>query len=102
MTYPEYRNHLVLMQVAPPTRTEVPGYRETTSFFETTTGQVNGQLTEFDWVPIRYLNKAYSQQNLVGMYMAAAGRPGHATARRYEPGGQRIHRGPRRERSWAS
>ena len=71
VTYPEYRNHLVLMQVAPPTRTEVPGYRETTSFLETTTGQVNGQLAEFDWVPIRYLNKAYSQQNLVGMYMAA-------------------------------
>ena len=71
ISHTEYRNHLVLMQVAPPTRTQVPGYREITSFLETTTGRINGQLAEFDWVPIRYLNKAYSQQALVGMYMAA-------------------------------
>jgi trehalose 6-phosphate synthase len=71
ISHTEYRNNLVLMQVAPPSRTQVPGYRETTSFLETTTGQINGQLAEFDWVPIRYLNKAYSQQALVGMYMAA-------------------------------
>jgi len=69
--YPKEHGQVTLMQVAPPSRTQVPGYRETTSFLETTTGQINGQLAEFDWVPIRYLNKAYSQQALVGMYMAA-------------------------------
>jgi len=34
-------------------------------------GRVNGRFAEFDWSPIRYLNKSFSQQSLAGFYRSA-------------------------------
>ena len=70
-TFPEYRGRVVFMQVAPPSRTKVPGYRETRRVLETMTGHINGKLADVDWAPIRYLNRSYSPLALTGMYRAA-------------------------------
>ncbi len=70
-TYPEYRGRVVFLQVAPPSRSEVPGYRETRRVLETRTGHINGRYADVDWAPIRYLNRSCSQQALAGMYRAA-------------------------------
>jgi trehalose 6-phosphate synthase len=34
-------------------------------------GHVNGQFADYDWVPLRYVNKAYNHIALVGLYRSA-------------------------------
>ena len=70
-TFPDYRGRVVLMQVSPPSRSKVPGYREARRVLEATTGHINGKLADVDWVPIHYLNRSYTQRALAGMYRAA-------------------------------
>ncbi len=67
-TYPAYRGRLTLMQVAPPSRSEVPEYREIRRQLETQAGHINGRFAEFDWVPINYLNKSFTRHDLAVFY----------------------------------
>ena len=59
------------MQIAPPSRSEVPEYREIRRTLEAESGHINGRYAEFDWVPINYLNKSYTRQDLAGFYHAS-------------------------------
>ncbi|MCH7957785.1 MAG: alpha,alpha-trehalose-phosphate synthase (UDP-forming) [Proteobacteria bacterium] len=67
-TRPEYRGKVTLMQIAPPTRSEVPEYREIRRNLETEAGHINGRFADFDWTPIHYLNKSFKRQNLAGFF----------------------------------
>jgi trehalose 6-phosphate synthase len=67
-TYPERRNHVVLLQIAPSSRADVPEYQEIRGRLEATAGYVNATYAEFDWVPIRYLNKGFSRKMLAGFF----------------------------------
>ncbi|MFQ5785179.1 MAG: alpha,alpha-trehalose-phosphate synthase (UDP-forming) [Alphaproteobacteria bacterium] len=70
-TYPDARGRVSLMQIAPPSRIEVPEYADIRRALEATAGHINGRFAEFDWVPIRYLNKAFSRRALAGLYRAS-------------------------------
>ena len=67
-TRPEYRGKVTLMQIAPPTRSEVPEYREIRRNLETEAGHINGRFADFDWTPIHYLNKSFKRQHLAGFF----------------------------------
>ncbi len=67
----EHRSRVTLMQVAPPTRGQVAQYRALRRELEGLAGHVNGKYAEFDWVPIRYLNKTFSRNTLAGFYRMA-------------------------------
>jgi len=69
--YPANRGRLVMLQVAPPSRTGVPEYQEIRQQLESVVGHVNGTYAEFDWIPIRYLNKGFRRQTLAGFYRIA-------------------------------
>jgi trehalose 6-phosphate synthase len=69
--YPNAQNNLVMMQVAPPTRTGVRQYEEIRSELEQTAGRINGRFSEMDWVPIRYLNKGIDRKTLMGLFRHA-------------------------------
>lgn len=69
--YAGNRGHVTLMQIAPPTRSDVAEYQEIRQTLETLAGHINGAFAEFDWVPIRYLNKSFSRRNLLGFFRAA-------------------------------
>jgi trehalose 6-phosphate synthase len=69
--YPENRGHVSYMQIAPPSRTELPSYREIRSKLEGMAGHINGKFAEFDWVPIRYLNKSFKRDLLMGFFRSA-------------------------------
>jgi trehalose 6-phosphate synthase len=69
--YPETRGHVTLMQIAPPTRSEVPEYLEIRRTLEAAAGHINGRFAEFDWTPLRYLNKTFNQRALVGFFRAS-------------------------------
>lgn len=64
--YPANRGRVVMMQIAPPSRQDVPEYAQLRQQLESEAGHVNGAYAEFDWNPIRYLNKGFSRRILAG------------------------------------
>jgi len=69
--YPQTRGSTTLLQIAPPSRSEVPEYREIRRALEGAAGNINGRYAEFDWTPLRYLNKSFPHRVLTGFYRAA-------------------------------
>ena len=69
--YPQTRGRTVFMQIAPPSRSDVPEYREIRRELEAAAGNINGRFAEFDWTPLRYLNKSFNHRILTGFYRAA-------------------------------
>ncbi|MBO9664815.1 alpha,alpha-trehalose-phosphate synthase (UDP-forming) [Dokdonella sp.] len=69
--HPEWRSKLSLLQIAPPSREDVPEYRELRSRLERLAGATNGRYAEPDWVPIRYVNRSFQQETLAGFYRSA-------------------------------
>ncbi len=69
--FPEVRGQVTLMQIAPPTRSEVPEYTQIRRILETAAGHINGRFAEFDWMPLRYLNKSFNHRTLCGFLRAA-------------------------------
>ncbi len=70
-SHPEHRGRVGLLQIAPPSRTEVPEYAELDRQSDETAGRLNAALGEFDWTPIRVVKKAYSRNALAGLYRRA-------------------------------
>src|SRR4051795_9277014 len=69
--YPQTRGRTVFLQIAPPSRSDVPEYQEIRRELEAATGRINGRFAEFDWTPLRYLNKSFNHRILTGFYRAA-------------------------------
>jgi trehalose 6-phosphate synthase len=67
----EHRRQTVYLQVAPTSRGEVPEYRQIRAELERQSGAVNGRFSEADWVPLRYVNRTYTQGTLAGFYRTA-------------------------------
>lgn len=66
--YADNRGRVVLMQIAPPTRTDVQEYIDIRQELESLSGHINGTYAEFDWTPIRYLNKSFPRRSLLAFY----------------------------------
>lgn len=66
--HPEHNGNVTFMQVAPPSRGDVGGYAEIREELETTAGHINGRFADFDWVPIRYLNRSFERDHLTCFY----------------------------------
>jgi trehalose 6-phosphate synthase len=69
--YPQMRGRTVFLQIAPPSRSDVPEYQEIRHELEAAAGRINGRFAEFDWTPLRYLNKSFNHRILTGFYRAA-------------------------------
>ena len=70
-TYPDMRRKIVYIQIAPPSRSDVESYQQMRSTLERKTGRINGEFSEIDLVPIRYVNKGHSAAELFGCFRAA-------------------------------
>ena len=62
---------VTMLQIAPPSRTEVPEYKKIRAELEQMAGHINGLYAAPDWIPIRYVNRAIPQALLAGYYRAA-------------------------------
>jgi trehalose 6-phosphate synthase len=69
--HPEWRSRISFLQIAPPSREEVPEYRELRSRLERLAGATYGRYAEPDWMPIRYVNRSFNQATLAGFYRVA-------------------------------
>lgn len=66
--YPEHHGSTTLMQIAPTSRGDVTEYQEIRLNLERKAGNINGTFADFDWNPIRYLNRGFSRKILAGFY----------------------------------
>ncbi|HEX5692913.1 MAG TPA: trehalose-6-phosphate synthase, partial [Roseiflexaceae bacterium] len=69
--YPDYRRKVTFMQIAPISRGGLAQYRSLRRELEGMAGRINGKYAEFDWMPMRYLNKALPRTTLVALFRAA-------------------------------
>lgn len=70
--HPDLCGDLTYLQIAPPSRGEVPEYRALRAQLEALAGHINGVHAHPDWTPIRYVNHDYPHRVLTGFYRAAA------------------------------
>jgi trehalose 6-phosphate synthase len=63
---------LTFLQIAPPSRGEVPEYQALRRELEGLSGHINGRLAEPDWTPVRYVNRNFAHDVLAGFYRMAA------------------------------
>ena len=64
--FPMWCKRVTLLQIAPPTREEVADYCAIRHALEMAAGHINGVFAEYDWMPVRYLNRSFSRQALTG------------------------------------
>ena len=69
--HPEQHRKVVLTQIAPPSRGEVESYQQIRATLDAIAGRMNGEYSDVDWTPIRYVNQGYPRDKLAGIYRAA-------------------------------
>jgi trehalose 6-phosphate synthase len=70
-THPENQNRVTFLQIAPISRSDVRAYAEIRRDLEQTTGRTNGRFADTDWTPIRYLNRNFPHDVLMGFMRSA-------------------------------
>jgi trehalose 6-phosphate synthase len=68
---PELKRQVSLLQIALPSRAEIPTYDKLRGRLAVLVSEINGRHGEVDWTPIRYLNKGFAQSTLAGLYRSA-------------------------------
>jgi trehalose 6-phosphate synthase len=68
---PDQLEQVFFLQIATPSRDGVEAYQEIRSKLDGLSGRINGNFATIDWVPLRYVNRAYRRDELAGIYRAA-------------------------------
>ena len=66
--HPEYIGKVVLLQIAVPTRTEVPEYQRARATAHRLVATVNGRFGSPSYVPIHYLDQSVDFDEMVALY----------------------------------
>jgi trehalose 6-phosphate synthase len=68
---PDLRREVLMLQIAPVSREGVDAYQEIRARLDALSGRINGEFSDIDWAPFRYVNKNYRRDELAGIYRAA-------------------------------
>ena len=69
--YPENRGRVSYIQIAPRSRDDVPDYIAIRHELEAISGSINSEYSEFDWTPLRYINRSFTRRALAGLFRIA-------------------------------
>ena len=69
--HPEWRESVVLVQVAAPTRTAVEEYQQLKREVDELVGRINGKFSTPSHTPVVYVNQGVERARLMGLYRAA-------------------------------
>jgi len=69
--HPALREKVRLIQVSVPSRTEVEAYQDYREQVDQVIGRIHGQFATPTWVPVHYLYRAISKEEIVALYRAA-------------------------------
>jgi trehalose 6-phosphate synthase len=67
-THPEHIKTVTFMQIAPPTRIEVEAYANIQKELEELSGAINGEFSDFDWTPLRYIHRTMPRTTLAALF----------------------------------
>jgi trehalose 6-phosphate synthase len=68
---PDQIEKVFMLQIATLSRDEVEAYQDLRARLDAISGRINGAHATIDWVPLRYVNRAYRRDELAGLYRAA-------------------------------
>ncbi|KAA5603080.1 alpha,alpha-trehalose-phosphate synthase (UDP-forming) [Blastochloris sulfoviridis] len=69
---PDRRGNVMLLQISPPSRSEVLEYEQLGRQTDETLGRINSTLGDPSWMPIRFVKRAYTHAVLAGLFRNAA------------------------------
>lgn len=69
--HPEHHGRVVLLQIAEPSRGDVPEYQRLKREVDELVGAANGRLGSASWTPIRYVNRSVPPEELAALYRDA-------------------------------
>ncbi|MDX2084185.1 MAG: trehalose-6-phosphate synthase [Candidatus Melainabacteria bacterium] len=69
--YPDYKKRFSFIQIAAPTRTEVPEYQKLKEEIDQAVGRINGKHAQDNWVPIHYFYRSFPLQEVLPYFMIA-------------------------------
>jgi trehalose 6-phosphate synthase len=69
--FPELRGKITLVQVVVPSREEVPEYQLLKAELFRLVGEINGEFTQSNWVPVHYLYRSLERSELLAYYRLA-------------------------------
>jgi trehalose 6-phosphate synthase len=70
-TRPQHRRGIVALQIASPSRGDVPEYQQLRAELDARIGRINGRFGDPDHLPVRYVNRRFRQETLFGFYRAS-------------------------------
>ena len=70
-TCPENRSRVSYIQIAPRSRVGIQEYIDIRRELEALSGSINSEYSEFDWTPLRYINRSFSRRALAGLFRLA-------------------------------
>jgi len=65
---PGWHGRVSMVQIAPPTRSDVQTYQRIRQNLEGEAGRINGRFAQLDWTPIQYLNRKYDRSLLMALF----------------------------------
>lgn len=69
--YPEFREKVVLVQIASPSRNKINEYCAMKKEIDEAVGNINGRFGNDEWTPVMYFSRMMTQQSLLAYYKAA-------------------------------
>ena len=68
---PEFKEKIILIQIAVPTREGIDTYQDLRTEVNRLVGEINGKLGTPEWTPLVYINRSIERTELVGLYKLA-------------------------------
>lgn len=68
----EFLRQVVYLQIAPISRGDVEAYRDLAETIDRHVGHIVGAYADFDWMPLRYLNRGFRRNTILAMYNLAS------------------------------
>ena len=68
---PQSHGKVTMMQIAPLSRADMRAYEAIREQLEGLAGRINGEFSDTDWTPLRYLNRNFSHDVLMGFMRCA-------------------------------
>jgi trehalose 6-phosphate synthase len=69
--HPETQKKVTLLQVAPSSREEVQSYADIKEELAGLSGSINGRFADFNWTPIRYIQRNVPREKLAALFRAS-------------------------------
>jgi len=66
--YPAQRRRISFLQIAAPSREEVEKYKSLRDELDYKAGAINGEYSDFDWVPLRYMTRVVGRGLIAGLF----------------------------------